>query len=104
MLDQLSSTVIEFVKECRGRRVLLESDSETTVQTVGAGYTRLPHAVDTLDSILREAVREEIVLRVEFVSGDLFNQVADYLSRNQECRTLDVETANDVVRLDVRQL
>lgn len=72
-----------FSHRCAGRRTLLESDSGSSVQTVVAGFSAKPSLFSLIRDIRLSCATHFIDLRLRFVVGTIFNQVADLLSHGR---------------------
>ena len=71
-----------FGAECRGKRVLLESDAKPAVQAVEAAYSPKPVVMEVVTEVRSICVKEHIVLRLRQVIGKSLNLVADRLSHD----------------------
>ena len=87
-----STTVFEaealYMLLCRGehmvtgRRVAVQVDNASVVWALQALYSSRPAVMLVVEKIAKLCCRWHIVLRVRFVVGKLFNQIADCLSHN----------------------
>jgi hypothetical protein len=82
----------KFGELVRGKRVLLESDSECLVKAVDRGYSKSVEMMGCVESVLKLSVELRVILRVRWVAGVL-NAVADRLSHGEieeaRCLALD---------------
>lgn len=78
-----------FGEEVRGKRLLLEMDSEPVVLALEKGYSPRRAMMGCVEKVLLMSIEREVVLRVRWISGKL-NVVADRLShgRIEEARWL----------------
>ena len=71
-----------FGERVRGRRVLLEMDSEPVVKALEKGYSPKVEMMMCVEGVLCRSVNLEVVLRVRWIAGVL-NAVADRLSHRK---------------------
>ena len=88
----------KFGERARGKRLLLELDSEPVVLALAKGYSPSPAMMACVEGVLMSSVELRVILRVRWISGVL-NAVADRLShgRIQEAKWM----AQDAFGLDL---
>ena len=79
-----------FGDRCSACRLLLESDSASSVQGITAGFSKKPYLFELIRNIRFSCAIHFIDLRMRFIVGAIFNQISDLLSHGKvleaQCR------------------